>query len=232
MKKNFLGLCFRDFIDLIYPETCVACGIHLTRLEKTICTACLYNLPVTKFHTMKDNPVEQVFWGRTDIFSATAFCYFVKDGKLQKILHALKYLNRQDVGEEMGRQFGNVLLESDRFCTIDAIVPVPLHPKKQRLRGYNQSLSIATGLSQSLNTEVKDALKRVLFNPTQTKKGRYERWENVAGIFELNPEYNLQNMHVLLVDDVMTTGSTLEAAIVALQKIPNIKVSLGVLGLA
>ncbi len=223
---------FKDLIGLVYPELCVACGDHLTKQETVICLKCLHELPETKFHLMKNNPVEEVFWGRVNVKAATALCYFVKNGRLQELLHALKYHQRKDVGEFLGKMLGESLLNSPRFREVNCVAPIPLHPKKERLRGYNQSDSIGIGISTAMGIELGKPIKRVVYNPTQTRKARYERWENVSGIFEPVGEPVWHNKHFLLVDDVMTTGSTLEAAAVAIQKIPGAEVSIAVIGLA
>lgn len=219
-------------MGLIYPDLCVACHDHLTKQEAIICLSCLHQLPETKFHLMKDNPVEEVFWGREDIHAATALCYFVKNGRLQRMLHALKYHKRQDVGELLGKLLGQALKSSPRFTGINHVVPVPLHPRKERSRGFNQSVSIGLGVAEAMGIDLAQPLMRTVFNPTQTRKGRYERWENVKGIFNVRDGEKWKGLHFLLIDDVMTTGSTLEAAAWALKQINGVRVSIAVIGLA
>jgi ComF family protein len=221
-----------DFISLLYPQICACCNTPLVKGEIEICIKCRSLLPYTKFHGDKENAVAQLFWGRIQIEYATAYFVFRKGSKYQKILHKIKYQNGQNLGIELGRWFGAELLNSP-FQDVDIICPVPLHPKKFHERGYNQSELLAKGISESLKKPlILNVLKRVVLNPTQTKKTRYERWDNVIGIFETMNDYLIQNKHVLIIDDVVTTGSTLEACATAILKIQNVKVSIAVLAMA
>jgi ComF family protein len=220
-----------DFISLLYPKLCAACNASLYKGEREVCTRCRSNLPYTRFHNSLDNPVTQLFWGRVQVENATAYFVFRKGSRFQKILHKLKYQNKQSLGIELGRWFGHELCQTG-FETVDCVIPVPLHAQKLQTRGYNQSELIAKGiaeiLSKPLDTKM---LKRVIANPTQTRKGRYERWTNVDSIFECNTA-SAQDKHILLVDDVVTTGSTLEACVSAILKAPGAKVSVAVLAMA
>jgi len=207
------------FIDLLFPRLCQACSCHLLRHEQLICQRCQYRLPRTAFHDMAGNPVERLFYGRYQPAAVTSFLYFTKAGIVQQALHNLKYNGAKEVGLYLGTRFGEELKASERFATIDAVVPVPLHWKKQRLRGYNQSDLIAQGIAQGLGTSLRrDLLRRGLDTTTQTKKGRLERWENVAEAF-LPSDQRLPGRKLLLVDDVLTTGATLEACARALEKV-------------
>lgn len=218
------------FIELFYPEFCVACDENLVSQEKVLCTSCLYKLPRTHFHKAPGNPIEQAFWGRQTIERATAYFFFKKASKYQKLLHSLKYRNCSEVGIEMGRQFGAELALEPAFNEIDYIVPVPLHKKKERKRGYNQSEMIAKGMTEFLAAKLETkVLLRKVFTQTQTKKERFERWENVKEVFVcINPE-KIEGKHILLVDDVMTTGATLEGCTLVLKEVANVKVSIACL---
>ncbi|PLX02860.1 MAG: hypothetical protein C0594_11495 [Marinilabiliales bacterium] len=222
-----------DFFSLIYPKYCSICGNSLYKNEQIVCLKCQLDFPRTRFHDDVENPVFQLFWGRVHLNMATAYCNFNKDGNFRKLIHQLKYKGRKDVGRFLGSLLGNELIKSEFFESVDCIVPVPLHPKREKQRGYNQSEWIAMGLSESMNKKY-DAknLYRSVANDTQTKKGRIERWENVEDIFKLrNPEL-FKDKHLLLVDDVVTTGSTLEACASTLLRAEGAKVSIACLGVA
>jgi ComF family protein len=229
---NLLKKYIEGFISLFYPKFCFACNSTLLGNEDFLCTVCRHSLPVTSFHKIKSNPVEKLFWGRILIENATAFLFYDKGSKYGRLLHQFKYKGHIEVGLMLGEIFGAQLNDTN-FKDIDLIVPVPLHKAKLRKRGFNQSEIIARGISASLGKPVEGkALKRNIFTSTQTKKGRYERWQNVEGIFEVrNPEL-LQNKHVLLIDDVITTGATLEAAGNAILKIQGAKLSIATLAVA
>jgi len=180
---------------------------------------------------VKDNPVSKVFWGRVNIENATASYLFIKEGILQKLIHQLKYKGAKEIGFELGRHFGSELIDSESYKNIDLIIPVPLHVKREKKRGYNQSEWIARGMVEFLEAKLElNNLVRAIETETQTKKTRFERWENVESIFNVNYPEKLENKHVLLVDDVITTGSTLEACANALLKIKGVKVSIATLG--
>ena len=202
---------FKDFINLLYPQPCLACGTILTTTEDSICTSCIINLPKTNYHLHNENPLNKIFWGRVSIEMVAAYYFFNKGNKVQNLLHQLKYKGAKNVGEKIGLLYGYELLESNNFKDVDFIVPVPLHPNKLKIRGYNQSESFANGLSQSLNKEVvTNLLLRTVNSETQTKKSRFNRWENVATIFTISNASAIDGKHVLLVDDVITTGATIE----------------------
>ncbi len=223
MKRNNL---FADFFNLFYPELCVVCSENLLKNEQYICLSCLNSIPKTNYHLVPDNPIEKRFWGKVPVYRATAFFYFQKGSAFQKLLHALKYKGNKEIGERIGKFAAVDLLDSPDFKTIDVIIPVPLHPKKYRKRGYNQSEWIGKGMSQILEKPQDiTTLKRIRENTTQTKKSVFERFENTEGIFKCDDLTTLAGKHILLIDDVLTTGSTLEACIRALLEIENIKVS-------
>lgn len=231
--KKRIALYVNDFLGLIYPERCVACDNKLITQERVLCTSCLYKLPRTHFHKVPGNPIEQSFWGRQSIERATAYFFFKKASIYQTLLHQLKYHGHADVGIEMGRQFGAELMKSDDFMSIDYIVPVPLHKKKKRKRGYNQSALIAEGMAEFLNAELDEGiLIRTSFTETQTKKGRYERWENVEKVFKCKKTKKIEGKHLLIVDDVLTTGATIEGCIQVIHKAANVKISVATLAYA
>ncbi len=217
---------FGDFIDLLYPRVCMACGNSLFSKEKLICTSCIYKLPKTNFHKEKENPLSKIFWGRINIESVSAYYLFKKGSKVQHLLHQFKYKGNKEIGTFIGELYGRELLQSEYFNTVEVIIPVPLHKKKERKRGFNQSEYFAKGLSLGMKNEINTkTLLREKMSETQTKKTRFKRWENVSNIFLLKNPENLEGKHILLVDDVITTGSTIEACVEALQQIPDIKIS-------
>ena len=224
---------FADLLDLIYPNLCFICGETLLKSESHICLSCLNNIPRTNYHLLTDNPVEKRFWGKAPIFRGTSFFFFQKGSPFQKLLHELKYKGNKEIGEILGRYAAAELLNSPDFCSIDIIIPIPLHPKRFAQRGYNQSEWIGKGLSAVLDKpQNTNTLKRVKQTTTQTKKSVFERFENTEGIFELSGAKELEGKHLLLIDDVLTTGSTLNAAINTLLNIPNVKISIFTLAIA
>ena len=201
-----------DFINLCYPKLCAACHNTLVKNESAICTACIIHLPKTNYHLDLENPLNKIFWGRVPIEMVAAYYFFNKGNKVQKLLHELKYKGNKSVGEKIGVLYGYELLGSPVFSSIDFIMPVPLHPKKLKKRGYNQSEWFANGLGQSMNIPVSTTIiYRNTDSATQTKKSRFNRWENVAEIFGVSTPELINNKHILLVDDVVTTGATIEA---------------------
>ncbi|MDR2126430.1 MAG: ComF family protein [Prevotellaceae bacterium] len=221
------------FFDLIYPELCEICNKSLVRGEKLICSNCRIDIPLTRNWHERENSVEQIFWGRAPVVAATSYFFFARGSKYRILLHKLKYAGRADIGVTLGLWFGNELAASKRFSDIDCIIPVPLHPAKQKSRGYNQSEKICEGLSIALNkpVDIKTVI-RSAFTNTQTQKNRMERWHNVSNVFEIiNPE-KLKNKHVLLVDDVLTTGATLEACCNAILSNADCRISIATLAFA
>lgn len=215
-----------DLISLFYPRVCLACGNSLFKKEQVLCLSCLYKLPKTGFHLMEDNPVARQFWGKINFESAASYYYFSKGGSVQHLVHQLKYKGYEEIGRYVGRLYGHELLKSPLFNRVSAIVPVPLHPLKLAKRGYNQAECFAEGLAEAMQAELDTrSLVRVRASETQTRKSRFRRWENVKEIFQLTDSAALAGKHVLLVDDVITTGSTLEAAGHVLMQIPGISVS-------
>jgi len=190
-------------------------------------------MPRTDFHLHADNPVERMFWGKIPLVRASSFFYYHKGSDFRNILHLLKYDGRQDLGETMGRFVAAELLSVDFFRDVDVIVPVPLHPRKQKSRGYNQSECIAHGISGVVGIPV-DAfsISRKKHTETQTRKSAYERWENVEGIFCLHHPERFSGKHVLIVDDVLTTGATITACADAFGEVEDVRFSILTLSVA
>ena len=224
---------FSDFFALFYPRICAACSGNLSAKEEFICVSCQFMLPKTQFSTLKNNALSKLFWGRANIETAASYYYFNSGSKVQHLIHRLKYKGQKELGVYLGEKYGQELIHSPLFNAIDVIIPIPLHPKKIKKRGYNQSEYIAMGLSKSLGAKVNtQSLIRVHESSTQTKKTRYERWENVENIFSINHFELIKDKHVLLVDDVITTGATIEAATNVLLPIEGVKVSIASLAFA
>lgn len=222
MKPFFLN----HLINLFYPQVCAACGNLLMKGEETVCLSCRYLLPKTGYEKDIDNPLAKSFWGQVDFHAVTAEFFFSKTGKVQHLLHQLKYQGNRDAGFFLGQQIGESIKNTDLYKGVDCMVPIPLHPKKEFLRGYNQSFVIAQGVENVTKIPiVKDVLVRNVFTSTQTRKTREERWDNVKDIFEVKNYKVLENKHILLIDDVLTTGATLMAAGMTLKKLSNVKIS-------
>jgi ComF family protein len=231
LEKSFN--IWNDFVSLFFPVTCASCGKTLYKNENNICTYCLYHLPKSNFHLTNDNPVAKIFWGRINIQSAAAFYTFNKGGKVQQLIHQLKYKGQQQVGISLGKLYGHELRNCADFKSVDVIIPVPLHAKKQRKRGYNQSACFAEGLAETMRLAVdSNVLFRSASSETQTKKSRFTRWKNVESIFHVKNEQRILNKHILLVDDVITTGATLEACAQALLKVKGVTVSVATIAYA
>jgi ComF family protein len=217
---------WRDFISLIYPRNCVACSHSLFKHENHLCTTCYLGLPRSDFHKEKDNELERVFAGRVPLLKACSYYLFEKSGKVQKVLHSIKYKSNTELAVQLGNWYADSLKECEEIASSDVIIPVPLHKKKHRQRGFNQSEEFAKGLSKTLNIPLSsDNLVRNQFTNTQTRKKKFERWQNVEGKFELKDPESLKNKTVLLVDDVITTGATIDACYQALNKAEGIKIN-------
>lgn len=218
----------RNIAEIAFPNNCLSCQKNLLGKEETICDKCLEELPETNYFKQQDNPTAQLFWGRCDVEHAAALFYVNKHNSIHHLIHQLKYFKKTSIGECFGKLAGTKLLNSESlFRPIDVIMPVPLHWKKEKVRGYNQSLYFAKGISEITKIPIDEkTLIRTKENISQTRKTKYERWENVDSIFETGKSENIIGKHLLLVDDVITTGATLEACIHALKKVENVKVSI------
>ncbi|MFM2361385.1 MAG: hypothetical protein RLZZ316_287 [Bacteroidota bacterium] len=223
----FLKRWSDGLMHLFFPHTCAACGTDVLNEETALCLKCLHQLPVTNFHQHANNPVEKIFWGKLSITAATSYCHFTKHSLIQSILHQAKYKNNQQAAVYMGRLLGNSLLQSQRFNTIDAIVPLPLFAARLKKRGYNQATLISQGIGLVIGKPIIDnAVTRLSATETQTHKNRVERWQNMQGRFMATNTAVLENKHILLVDDVVTTGATLEACGHEILKITGTQLSI------
>lgn len=224
---------FEDLIALFYPNTCIICGENLLKEEECSCTLCLYNIPKTDCFKHKENLVSKLFWGRVQLENAVALYQFQKEGSVQKLIHELKYEGGKRTGVFLGKQLGYALKESITFSDVDYIIPIPLHPKKEKLRGYNQSKYIAKGIREILGIKINTrSLIRTENTDSQTRKKRFIRWENMMNSFALKKSNKLKNTHILLIDDVVTTGATLEACAQKLLEIEGVKVSIATIAVA
>ncbi len=227
--SNYLS----DFFKLFFPNTCLICNYALYEHEKHICRKCIKNLPRSYFHLTDENPLNKIFWGRVDIEKVVSFLLYTKGSHVKQILHSLKYGTRKEVGYELGKMYAKELADINYFSNLDYLVPVPLHPKKMNIRGYNQSEWIAKGLAEHLPGKVMtDNLYKKTHTTSQTNKGRFSRWENIASSFDVRDTSLFENKKVLLVDDVLTTGATIEACATTLSNIKGITIYVATLAYA
>ena len=223
----------KSLINLLFPRVCAACGTLLLEGEDTVCTTCRVLLPKTGYEQHSDNPLAQIFYGQMPFNAVMAEFFFSKTGKVQHLIHGLKYHHCRENGIFLGQEIGKSLLQAPDYQGIEYIVPIPLHPKKEKIRGYNQSHVIAEGISEIMNIPIAEkCLVRRVFTDTQTKKSREDRYQNVKDIFHVEKPEILENKHVLLVDDVLTTGATLMSAGKALMQIEGIKISVATVACA
>lgn len=229
MKPNWLT----DLFDLFFPHLCLACGHNPLQGTAILCFSCKRKLPATGMHTMKENRFTDRFFGRIYLQAGAAMYHFKEDNQVQQLIYQLKYKGKSRVGEKLGADYGKLLSNSPLFSTIDAIVPVPLHPAKERKRGYNQSDYLAMGLAETMQKPwLKKGLIRTKYGASQTKKSRIERYENVLQSFKVGEAAALKGKHILLVDDVLTTGATLEACATKILEVPNTKISMATIAIA
>ena len=222
------------FSHLLYPELCVACGNSLpSSVQQCFCFRCRTQITLTDFHLTKENEMTERLWGRLHLESAAALYFFVKKSPVQWALHHLKYSNQPEIGKRMGRLLGRDLYRSSHFQQIDAIVPVPLHPAKERRRGYNQSMAFAIGLAEAMQVPIwGNVLARRQFTASQTHKHRVERFQSVGEVFEIDRPAAVEGKHILLVDDVLTTGATLESCGNLILQQPGSKISVATIAVA
>jgi len=220
------------FLDFISPRQCVVCGERLAPTERSLCSVCVLHLPRTTYQfTPEDNPMAQLFWHLTPVERAAALLFYEPHSEMARLVYDMKYHDRPDIGEDMGRLMANEMQFARYFDGIDILLPVPLSRKRMRQRGYNQSEQLAIGISDITHLPVvTKALRRKHFVKSQTQLSRHERQENVDDMFELRDGSLLQDKHILLVDDICTTGATLMACIEVLKDIPGIHLSVLTLG--
>lgn len=215
----------KDILYVFYPKTCVTCQKYLHTNEALICVHCRHTLPYSHYTNRKINPFESIFFGRTPIKQATSLFIFEKHGMVQTLIHNLKYKGNEDIGSFCGYLLADILIKSKKYEQLDYIVPVPLHVKKQKKRGYNQLTKFGKSLAESLDVPFRENLLiKTNSSATQTKKNRFDRWRNTKESFLLTDTNALKNKHVLLIDDVVTTGATIEACVNALLQTKNITI--------
>ncbi|MBM3922227.1 MAG: ComF family protein [Sphingomonadales bacterium] len=217
---------------LFYPHICLGCGSDKIGQDSSLCWYCLHELPATGFADQQDNPAEKILWGRLSVEAVHAGFFLNRDSLMEQLLYQLKYKHQKNLGEQLGMLLGAQLKESGRFRA-DALVPVPLHPKKLRQRGFNQASAICTGVARQLDIPIiENVLIRKNFNRSQTRLGRIGRWENSRSLFGIAHPHRLWNKRILLIDDVLTTGATLESCGQVLAEIPDLKLSIATLCLS
>lgn len=223
---------FHDLISLFYPAACNCCSTELSRNEKTVCTACLHELPVTNYHLHNENPAKKVFYGRAEIENATALLFFRKKGMVQTLIHNLKYRGNEEVSAFLGEWMGTELAEIENYRIIDSVIPVPLHKNKLKSRGFNQVEGFARKIAEKLDAEyIDDVLVKKTPGTTQALRNRLSRWGNMEETFLLENPDKIRNHNVLLVDDIITTGATLEACVEKIQQVEGVKVSIATMAI-
>lgn len=223
----------KSLVNLFFPKVCYACLNLLGDHEDAICLDCRHDLPVTNFHFDNTNNVAKVLYGRAQIEAGTALFRFEKKGKVQQLIHNLKYKGHQHIGFILGNWLGGELKTIEAFKNIDIVIPVPLHKKKLKKRGFNQVTRFGEQIAEALNAEYRDdVLIKVTNTKSQVNKKRFSRWINHTELFTMNHPNTIKNKHVLLVDDIITTGATLEACITVLNEVENIKISIATMAIA
>ncbi len=214
-------------LDIIYPKQCSICKRSLTHKEVFFCLNCRYDLPFLDRHPSTLKEIQKIFWGRVNIEQVYTLLNYQSGNNTQAILHNIKYNNKIKMAEHMGKLMANTLPKDHQ---IDVIIPIPLHPKKEKKRGYNQSFHLAKGLQSEMNIPIANkAIKRIIVNRSQTLFSKYDRWDNVRRIFSINDIAFLENKHILIIDDVLTTGATLESCAHELLNNVNCKISIATL---
>ena len=222
-----VNTCKKDLLHLFFPHYCEGCGSDIAEETQLLCLQCLAKLPETNFFDLPANPVERIFYGRVKVESAGAAYYFTNDSLVRHLITELKYRGNKELGLYLGRLTALHISKSNRFDSIDHIIPLPLNDKKLRQRGYNQAALICEGISSITGVSVlNNVARRKLFTETQTGKDRVSRWQTMEDVFEVTNPHLVGHKHVLLVDDIVTTGATLEACGNVLLKVPGLKLSI------
>ncbi|MDB9961468.1 ComF family protein [Oceanihabitans sp.] len=219
-------------VNLFFPKVCYTCNNELLDFENYVCTKCRHDLPITNFHFDNNNAVEKVFYGRVKVENATSLLRFEKKGIVQQLLHNLKYKGYEDIGVFLGEWLGNELKTIETFNDIDVVIPVPLHKNKLKKRGYNQVDKFAQEIAKALAVEYNDkALIKITSTKSQVTKKRLARWQITTELFAIEHPDQIENKHILLVDDIITTGATLEACINVLKTAKNVKISIATMAI-
>lgn len=219
-----------DFVHLFFPHVCTGCGSDILDHHHQLCLRCLSELPVTNFFSQPGNPVEKRFYGRLPVRNAGAGYFFTKDSLLERLIYDLKYRGNKDIGFYLGQLLGKFIADNNRFSEVDTLLPLPLNPRREKKRGYNQATALCDGIASVWKKPVADkAVVRKVYTETQTRKGRIARWENMEGVFAIADASAIANRHILLVDDVVTTGASLEACGSEILKVPGTTLSLATL---
>ena len=223
----------KPIVDLLFPKVCYACLNLLNDNEETICVVCRHDLPVTNFHFDNDDSVVKVLYGRAKIENGSSLFRFEKKGLVQQLIHGLKYKGYETIGYSLGNWLGGELKDLDAYKSVDVVIPVPLHKNKLKIRGYNQVAKFGQQIAVALNAQYEDdVLVKITNTTSQTSKNRFTRWNNTDELFTMKNANTIENKHVLLVDDLITTGATLEACISVLSKAKNVKISIATMAIA
>lgn len=221
---------FSSFLNLFFPHICNGCGSDVLDNQHLLCLRCLTELPATNFFSQTGNPVEKNFYGRIPVLAGGSAYFFTKDSLLENLIYELKYRSNKEIGNYLGELVGKFLIDNPRFEKVDLIIPLPLNPRRESKRGYNQATAICNGIAKVWDRPVfEKAVIRKIYTETQTRKGRVTRWENMDGVFAVAKPEHLQNKHILLVDDVVTTGASLEACGSEILKVPGTTLSIATL---
>lgn len=220
---NFL----KELLNVFFPDLCLICDNNLTFNEETLCTFCRVDLPFTNFSSESNNVAERTFYGRIKLEAVTSLLFYRKKGKTQQLIHQLKYKNQQKIGALTALMLAEELKNNPRFNDLDGVIIVPMHPKKERKRGYNQVTVFGKTLAKELKIPfIENILVKTSATTSQTFKSRLQRFQDFEGKFHLTNITELENKHILLVDDVITTGATIESCAIELFKTKNIKISI------